>query len=148
MQLLTEEEILAPPEKVWQVLTDFSRYHEWNPFITSLAGTLEPGQSLEVIMSSPGGSEYRFQPEVLKVDPGREFRWRGKLWASFLFSGEHFFQLTATEHGTRLVHGENFSGILVHVARRALGEASRGFIYMNRALKRRVETNSGLSDVA
>lgn len=32
-ELFTEIEIKATPESVWQLLTDFEKYPEWNPFI-------------------------------------------------------------------------------------------------------------------
>jgi uncharacterized protein YndB with AHSA1/START domain len=35
-------EIDAPPERVWQVLTDFGAFPEWNPFIRSIEASLKP----------------------------------------------------------------------------------------------------------
>jgi uncharacterized protein YndB with AHSA1/START domain len=39
----TEIVINASKEKVWHVLTDFKRYPQWNPFITSVEGELVKG---------------------------------------------------------------------------------------------------------
>jgi uncharacterized protein YndB with AHSA1/START domain len=37
-QLHAEIEIDAHAERVWQVLTDFRTYAEWNPFMTQASG--------------------------------------------------------------------------------------------------------------
>jgi hypothetical protein len=141
MQLRTEIEIEAAPDKVWNVLADFARYGEWNPFITSAKGELVQGNRIEVMLSLPESNrEMRFRPELVVVDPNRELRWKGRLYVPGLFDGEHFFQLSeAAPSRTRFVHGENFSGILVKYMGRTLTHTSRGFVYMNQALKRRVE---------
>ena len=56
--VLIETPIPAPPELVWDVLIDFPRYGEWNPFITSIEGELEvgeevPRQELELVSVAP-----------------------------------------------------------------------------------------------
>lgn len=148
MELRTEVEIAAPPERIWQVLTDFPAYHEWNPFITSIAGELKVGSQLAVVISPPESGETRFSPEVVRCDKNRELRWRGKLWFDWLFTGEHFFQLQASgPDSTRVIHGEDFSGILVKLNGRMLTQTARGFVYMNRALKRRIERGESLRDL-
>jgi hypothetical protein len=38
-------EIDAPPADVWRVLLDFDAYGEWNPFIRSISGRVEPGEA-------------------------------------------------------------------------------------------------------
>jgi hypothetical protein len=141
LELRTEIAIAAPPARVWQVLTDFSAYHEWNPFITSITGKPAVGAELAVTISPPGGDEMKFRPSVLVCEEPRELRWLGKLWIRGLFDGEHFFQCREAEEGhTRFVHGENFKGLLVKVIGQRLTNVARGFVYMNEALKRRVES--------
>jgi uncharacterized membrane protein len=55
----TVVEITAPSSRVWGVLTDFSAYPEWNPFIRSVEGPLEAGRSLRVLIQPPGGKAMR-----------------------------------------------------------------------------------------
>jgi hypothetical protein len=141
MELRTEVEIDAPPALVWEVLTDTASYHEWNPFVQSIEGTLAAGQRVSVLITPPESSDYRFRPEVIRVVPEEEIRWRGKLLFAFLFSGEHFFQLKALPDGrTRFVHGEDFTGLLLGLLGRKLTLTARGFVFMNQALKKRVES--------
>jgi hypothetical protein len=140
MELRTEIEIDASPAVVWGVLCDFPRYAEWNPFIPQISGELRVGAKLEVVISPPGGREMSFRPRILVVDPEKELRWRGRLFVPGLFDGEHFFCLVGVAQGrTRLAHGEDFTGLLVKLAGRALTNTARGFVFMNQALKRRVE---------
>jgi hypothetical protein len=140
VELRTELEIDAPPERVWEVLADFAAYHEWNPFITGIAGDLRQGAELTVTVSPPESSDATFRPRVLVCEEPRELRWRGQLWVKGLFDGEHYFQCQEAPGGrTRFVHGENFSGLFVRFAGKTLTHVARGFVYMNQALKERVE---------
>ena len=140
MELRTEIEIDAPPAAVWAVLVDTARYHEWNPFIPRLDGALEPGSRLDVTLTPPDASDMDVHPRVLRCAPNEELRWRGNLAFDFLFFGEHFFKLVPTDDGrTRFVHGEDFGGLLVRYLGKTLTATARGFVFMNQALKKRVE---------
>lgn len=140
-QLETQIEIAAPIERVWSLLIDFASYSSWNPFIRSIEGRLEVGQSLKVLVQPLGSNGMRFKPTLLAVEPNRELRWKGKLFLPSLFDGEHYFQLESrSEGGLTFRQGETFSGILVPMFRRSLDGATRqGFVAMNKALKRIAE---------
>jgi hypothetical protein len=141
MQLRTEIDIDAPPQKVWEVLTDFRAYPEWNPFITSAEGRARVGQRLELVMSPPQSREMKVAPEVLRAEPFVELRWKGVVYFEWLFVGEHFFRLKDLgTNQTRLVHGEDFSGWLVKMI--PFTNITRGFVFMNQALKKRAEAPS------
>jgi len=141
-ELRTEVEIDASPDRVWSVLSEFNRYPEWNPFIVRLDGELRTGARLRVTISLPEGSEHTFKPTIVRCEPGEELRWRGQLWIKGLFDGEHFFKLEALAPGkTRVVQGENFGGLLLRFMGRTLTQTARGFVYMNQALKKRVESS-------
>ena len=45
-ELRTEITIDAPPETVWEVVTDLAQYAEWNPFIVSAVGEAAVGERL------------------------------------------------------------------------------------------------------
>jgi hypothetical protein len=122
------------------VLADFSTYHEWNPLITSVAGAPNVGAELSVTLSPPDSDETTFRPTVLVYDEPRELRWVGKLWLPALFEGEQFFRCVEAEAGgTRFSHGVNLRGFLLKFCGERLKHVARGFVYMNQALKRRVE---------
>ncbi len=144
-QLETQIEITATVEHLWSLLTDFTSYSRWNPFVTSIEGGLEVGQSLKVFIQPPGSNGMWFRPVVLNVEPNRELRWKGKLFVPGLFDGEHYFRLeTIAEGRTTFYQGEIFSGLLVPLFRRSLdGATKHGFIAMNEALKRKAEERDG-----
>ncbi len=144
-ELKTEVDIDASPETVWQVLTDLDGYSDWNPFITEASGDVVVGETLVNRINPPGGRAMTFKPVVTVADPGATFEWLGRLGIPGLFDGRHRFDLTATSTGgTRLVHGEQFSGILVRLLRRSLDTQTReGFEAMNSALKIRAEAIGG-----
>ena len=123
-------------------MTDSARYHEWNPFITTLDGRLAVGEKLDIVISPPDSSDFRFHPRVLVFDKEKELRWRGNVIADFVFAGEHYFELTELPHGrTRITQGEDFAGLLLRFLGRQVTATARGFVFMNQALKRRAEAS-------
>lgn len=141
MELRTEVEIDAAPEAVWRVLVDLPRYPEWNPFITSIKGELSKGKRLDVTLSPADGSERTSKATITRFEEGREIGWRDKLWFAGLFDGEHFVQVLPADGGkTRVVTAADYSGLLVQYMGNTLTQHARGFVGMNQALKRRVES--------
>lgn len=141
-QLRAEIEIDATPERVWQILTDFAAYPDWNPFITRASGTARVGQHLTNRLQPPGGRAMTFRPTVLEADPGRRLRWLGRLLVPGVFDGEHSFTIQPLgERRVRFIQQEQFRGILVPLLARSLDQRTLpAFEQMNQALKRRAET--------
>jgi hypothetical protein len=139
--LQTRIEIQASPEQVWQILTDFARFPEWNPFIRRVEGEAREGETLEVLIQPSGGKEMTFRPVVLKVAPAQELRWRARLGIPGLLTGEHIFKIETVNDGrVRFIQREEFSGLLVGSwASRSEEDTWRGFREMNKALKDRAE---------
>jgi hypothetical protein len=136
----TTIDIDASPREVWEVLTDFAAYGEWNPFMDRIEGTPSVGSKLRVHMTPPNGRAVTFKPKVLVATPERELRWLGRLGFGGLFDGEHFFVLGANADGsTRVTNGEAFSGILVAAMKGTLRNTDAGFAAFNGSLKERVE---------
>lgn len=135
-EIITSITINAPVEKVWAVLTDFSRYPQWNPFVLSLTGAVKKGNKIKVKL--PG---MKFSPTVKAFEANKELRWLGHLFLPGLFDGEHRFELIKKENGnTEFIHAERFTGILVPLFRKMLdGSTKAGFESMNKTLKEEVE---------
>lgn len=140
-EINTSVEIDAPAETVWEVLINFSRYDQWNPFIRSIQGEARQGGTLEVFIQPPGRNGMTFRPVILALEPGRELRWIGRLLLPGIFDGEHQFQLEPlNENRTKFVHREVFSGLLLPFLWNSFEQSTRqGFEEMNNALKAQVE---------
>ena len=145
MTLRTEVEIRAPAARVWDVLTDFAAFPQWNPFIRRIDGVLSPRMRLTVRIQPPGNRVLSFHPTVLRVEDGRHFAWRGRTLLPGLFDGEHSFDVEPIGGDrVRFVHAEVFSGLLVPLLARSLRTTTRrGFEQINAALKARAETLVG-----
>jgi hypothetical protein len=92
-ELHSEIQIDVPAKRVWELLTDFASYPQWNPFIRNISGQPATGERLRVRLVPPGGRGMTFKPRVLNAEPNREFRWLGHLLVPGLFDGEHSFTI-------------------------------------------------------
>ena len=137
----TEIIINASKETVWSILTDLSSYSTWNPFIVSSKGELRPGKRLINTLNN-NGKTIVFKPIVGKVIENQYYDWTGHLLFKGLFDGHHYFELEDAGNGqVKLVHGENFSGILSNYILNKIGEDTcNNFIRMNGAIKKRAES--------
>ena len=107
----TEIVIDAPPERVWEVLTRFESFPDWNPFIRRIDGEPAVGSKLEVELEPPGGRGMTFRPRVVVVEANRELRWLGRLLLPRIADGEHSLTLEPLDNErTRFVHREEFRG--------------------------------------
>ena len=130
---------------------DFENYSNWNPFIKQITGNSPSpqgaatvGENIEVLIFN-GKKDFKFKPKFLVVKKEEEFRWKGKLLMKGIFDGEHYFQLKEETSSrspiTEFVHGEKFTGILVGILMKSIGESTEeGFRKMNTALKEQAET--------
>lgn len=140
-ELNNEVEIHASAERVWQLLTDFDRFPQWNPFIHRASGEPKTGARLEMTIQPSGASRTTSRPTVLKAEPNRELRWIERSLIPGLLDVEHIFTIEplAAER-VRFTQREICTGLLVPLrARRHNTDIRRGFREMNQALKTRAE---------
>lgn len=139
MEIKTEIIIKAPVEKVWEKLTDFAQYPNWNPFIIQVESNKIVGEQMLVTIKPIDKKPMSFKPKLLKFAASSELRWIGIVGARWIFSGEHYFILQPINNNeTKLIHGENFSGILVPLFIKA-EHIKKSFENMNDVLKESLE---------
>lgn len=142
-ELSTGIEIDAPAAVVWDILMDFERYAEWNPFIKRIQGESHEGAGLEVdLLQTEGGKPMRMRPTVITCESGREFAWLGRLVIPKIFDGEHHFTIDPLgDDRVRFRQWERFAGVLLPFVGGMLENKTRpAFERMNRALKERAES--------
>jgi len=71
----TSIDISVPPRRVWAVMSDVERWHEWTPSVTSIRriGGRPFGPGCRVVIRQP-----KFPPALWKmteIDSGRSFSW-------------------------------------------------------------------------
>ena len=135
-QIKTSITISASKERIWQILTAFDKYPEWNSFIKSVSGDVKVGNQIQIKLQG-----MTFKPFVLTLTENAELKWLGHLWFKGLFDGEHLFKLTDNGDGTtQFEQSEHFSGILVKLFSKSLDKDTKnGFEQMNKELKLRAE---------
>jgi hypothetical protein len=132
--------ISAPPERVWEILTDFGSYPSWNPFVKSISGVLEVGTRLAVRIAPSGGNGMAFKPIITELREAAVLEWLGHFLIPGIFDGRHRFELVGMTDGTTVFRqSENFTGIMIPFVGSLLKESERGFAAFNVAIKARSE---------
>ncbi|MCH2186216.1 SRPBCC domain-containing protein [Myxococcota bacterium] len=68
-------EVRASAEVLWQVITDFDRYPEWNPFVISCSAELREGQPIDMRVQLFKRFAQPQRERILEVSPGSTFRY-------------------------------------------------------------------------
>ena len=142
-QLSSEILINSSAGGVWELITCFEDFPNWNPFMRRAMGEIKVGARLEVFIQPSGTKGMTFRPTVLRVNENHELRWLGRLYLPWLFDGEHALIIEPiSENSVKFVQLEKFTGLLVPFARNILRDTQRGFDEMNRTLKQLAENKS------
>lgn len=143
-ELRTEIEIAAPLQDVWNVLTDFDHWKDWNPIVNQVNGAASSGAKLSVTMRGKDGKDGpKYKPVIKEIDAPKSFRWRAVMIAEFLFTNDKEVELEKTGSGTRLIHRELFGGTLVPLFWSKLSKDALPMLEsMNNALKSEAEKKS------
>ena len=140
--LSTGIKIIAKPEKVWDILTKFSDYEEWNPVMTRIIGEAGLGKKIEVHIRTIKGKNRTYHPTITKFDINKELRWQGRSFLPGIFEGERIFEIKEiSSEEISFIHLEVFRGIGVKLMGNRLDEdLQQSFEAMNIALKARAES--------
>jgi uncharacterized protein YndB with AHSA1/START domain len=115
MELQRSIDIAAPPERVWAVMADATRWPEWTSTVTSIelldGPDLRVGSRAEI--RQPRLPPARFT--VTALEPGRGFTWAT---GNFLVRGTARHEVVATPGGSRATLAVHFGGLLGWLAGR------------------------------
>jgi uncharacterized membrane protein len=138
MTVETEVAIAAPSEKVWAVLSDVERWHEWTASIKSVL-LLDPKplhEQSKAFVEQPRLPRALWQ--VTEIERGRGFNWQAKSLGA-LTVGEHW--ITPNSHGgVKVALRVRQTGWLARVFRPWIEKLTRAYVEMEaQGLKRRCE---------
>lgn len=137
-EVLTEIELDAPIDIVWGVLADIESWPSWTRIFGFKFGKLKTGgRAVLMARVGPGVAALPIRFDV--VDRERELRWHGGIPG--VVHGSHYLKLEDAGNGrTRLIHGEDFSGLVINATWGAIGKQLPGaYKAFNRDLARRVD---------
>jgi hypothetical protein len=130
--------IAAPKARVWQTLTDFATYEQWNPYITRARGQARAGSTIELRMVPPGKGAVEANAEILIVREKRKLEWQRRRYLPGVLDFESTFRLFPLGDGrVRLVYEGRYEGLMAPFADDSA--TGRGVVRMLAALKRRAQ---------
>ena len=144
MALMTKDfsvsvQIGATPERVWAVMRDVERWHEWTPTITSVqwlnGGPLRVGARAKVQQPRLPPAEW----QVTTLDEGRGFDWESRA-PGLKVLARH--TITPGVAGTRVTLAIQYGGLLGGLVGRLTASINKRYIALEAdGLKRRAEAN-------
>jgi carbon monoxide dehydrogenase subunit G len=130
----------APPERVWAVMSDIARWHEWTPTITSVqrlnAGPFGIGARARV-------RQPRLPPAdgvVTAMQEGSGFDWESRA-PGIRVRAHHGVEPSAS--GSRVTLSIQYSGVVGNILGRLIAGINRRYIALEAdGLKRRAEARA------
>ncbi|EKU98744.1 hypothetical protein Lepto7375DRAFT_8059 [Leptolyngbya sp. PCC 7375] len=138
----TDVVIHAPQQLVWDQVTDFKAYSDWNPFVLQADAQFKVGMTIRFLEDLKQYGQHWIKAEFLSIQPPNTFVWQGHLGAAFLFNVCHTFMFEAiSPYQTRFTQKHENSGLLIpYLAWRGVYCVShQGYLDYNQALKERCE---------
>ncbi len=130
--------IQAPPDAIWAVLADLSRWSQWNPLYPRADGVLRIGATLDLDLALPGQKTRVIRPTIVDWVPNEQILWRLTLLGGLVKSTRYLEIEKLTDTGCIFSNGEMFDGPLGQtVASRMRGSIRSGFAAMGEAVKAR-----------
>lgn len=129
----------APPEVVWQILSDFSRYAEWNSFTPEVNCTGVVGDPVTLQARLGDGQSHRsVSLQLTQWEPEKKLCWGANDW---YLRVNRCQTLEALPDGkTKYTNSESFTGILAPIVNLTQREKLvKGYQQAAEGLKREAE---------
>ncbi|HWA60506.1 MAG TPA: SRPBCC domain-containing protein [Caulobacteraceae bacterium] len=132
--------IQAPPDVIWEIVGDLSRWKDWNPLYTSAEGTLAFGATLTLTLVLPGGKPQVIKPVIESWTPEELIHWRLSMMGGLVKSIRYIEIEKLTETGCIFSNGEIFDGFIGRrLPKRMRRNIKAGFEAMGEAVRTRAE---------
>jgi hypothetical protein len=132
--------VAAPASVIWEVLSDFSRWGDWNPIYPVIDARLSIGAPLAFELHLPNRPVRQLQGAIVEWVPETQLIWSLKLFSGLVRTTRYFEIETLADGACILCNGEIFDGLgagLVPKPERAV--LKRAFELVNEAAKARAE---------
>lgn len=119
----------APPDRVWELWTDFAAWPSWHPHCVEadLDGPVEPGSRLRLHMRDQKGRDFYTRPSLTTVEPGRQLVWEAR---GLGLRARTRTALEPEPDGTRITIETASEGPLAFTYRMAVSDSSQALIYV------------------
>jgi len=132
--------IQAPPEVIWEVISDLGSWAQWNPIYTKASGEIRIGSTLDVTLALPGEAPQQIRPVVQEWVPNEQLHWRLTMLGGMVKTTRFIEIETLGEASCIISNGELIGGLLgPRLGRRMGPKLYRAFREMDEALKARAE---------
>jgi len=130
----------APPQRVWEVMSDIERWPDWTPTVTSVrrtnSGPMRIGAKARVHQPRLPAANW----VVTALTEGRGFDWESRAPGMRVLARH---TIEASGEGARVTLSVQFSGLIGNVIGRATASLNRRYIALEAdGLKRRAEARS------
>ena len=132
--------IAAPPERVWEILTDGENFARWNSTVVSLEGSIAEGETIALV--STVNPKRTFKLKVSQVDAPTSMVWSDGMPMG-LFAGVRTFTLGPTDDGgTEFSMREAYSGLLAGLITKSIPDMTESFEAFAADLRTQAETSN------
>ncbi|WP_419252891.1 SRPBCC family protein [Caulobacter sp. ErkDOM-YI] len=132
--------IQAPAELIWELISDFSTWEQWNPVHPRAEGQLKIGTSLSVHQALPGEPVRVIQPVVQDWVPYEQLHWRSTRLGGFVTAIRYIEIETMGPGSSTFSNGELFMGMLVRwISRDDRRKLKAAYTQMGEALRDHAE---------
>ena len=132
--------IQAPAEIVWEVVSEFETWHQWNPLYRKAEGQMKIGTALVLEQHLPGEAPRVIQPVVQDWVPYEQLHWRSTRVGGFVTAIRYLEIENMGPENATFSNGELFVGMLLRlVSRDERRRLKAAFTEMGEAVRDRAE---------
>ncbi len=122
---------------IWEILTNAANYGGWDSGVDRVEGSIELGSAIKVFSQVSPDRPFSFR--ITQMVPGRKMTWMRSATPG-LFKGVRTFVLSPLKNGaTKFTMREEFKGLLLPIAWRAMPDLRPSFEQFATGLKNRAE---------
>jgi hypothetical protein len=132
--------VQAPAEIVWEVVSEFEAWHQWNPLYRKAEGQMKIGTVLTLEQHLPGEPAKVITPIVQDWVPYEQLHWRSTRIGGFVTAIRYLEIENMGETNSTFSNGELFMGLLLRfVGRDERRKLRAAFTEMGEAVRDRAE---------